>query len=76
LWKQKFPNGKEAPKHKDFTLNPVTESTEDSVKQLNLRDDVENDIIMTIRNKHNFAKPNGRQGGKQGFAPSTTRSVM
>jgi hypothetical protein len=32
MWKQEFLNGEEAPKHKAFTLIPVTESIEDSVK--------------------------------------------
>jgi hypothetical protein len=63
MWKQKY-----APKHKDFNLNPVTESIADSVKQLNLPDDVENDVIMAMKEKPCFVPSQGEQ---QGFTSST-----
>jgi hypothetical protein len=45
----------------------------DSVKQLILPNDVENDIILAITNKHSLATTN-KKHGRQEFTSSTTNS--
>ena len=61
MWKRRNPNREElASKHTDVNINPITEDMEESVKQLNLSEDIEEDVIMAIRNKRDFGKRHDR----------------